>query len=327
MPGKFTGRYLAEMKVVVTGGAGFIGSHVVLKLLAAGHDVEVIDVFHDFYDPAIKHANVAAFADRVRVHAVDITDAVAMQSIFEAGKFDAVVHLAARAGVRPSIDDPKAYIDTNITGTFNLLEAARTTGTRRFLFASSSSVYGLSKVVPFSEDLPLPQTLSPYAATKLSGEHLCGNYSYLHGMRVVCLRFFTVYGPGQRPDLAIHKFTHNITNGVSIPKFGDGNTRRDYTYIDDIVQGVMGALSYEGPIFDIFNLGESETTTLNELIEALENAIGRKAVIKQLPEQKGDMPLTSADISKARRLLNYAPTTKIVEGIPKFVAWYRSLNS
>jgi UDP-glucuronate 4-epimerase len=315
------------MKVLVTGGAGFIGSHVVLQLLARGHDVEVIDVFHDFYAPAIKHANVAAFADRVPVHPVDIKDAEAVGRIFDAGRFDAVIHLAARAGVRPSIEDPKAYIDTNITGTFNLLEAAKTTGTGRFLFASSSSVYGLSKVVPFSEDLPLPQTLSPYAATKLAGEHLCGNYSNLHGMRVVCLRFFTVYGPGQRPDLAIHKFTHNITNGIPIPKFGAGETRRDYTYIDDIVQGVLGALDYDGPLFDIFNLGESETTTLNELIDALESAIGRKAVINQLPEQKGDMPLTSADISKARRLLGYSPTTKIADGIPKFVAWYRSLNA
>lgn len=314
------------MKVLVTGGAGFIGSHVVQALAAEGHEIDVIDVFHDFYDPAIKQANVRAFPSGVQLHTVDITDAAAVSKIFGERNFDTVIHLAARAGVRPSIEDPKAYIDTNITGTFNLLEASRATAVKKFVFASSSSVYGLSKVVPFSEDLPLPQTLSPYAATKLAGEHLCGNYSNLHGLAVVCLRFFTVYGPGQRPDLAIYKFTHNIEHGIPIPKFGDGNTRRDYTYIDDIVQGVIGAAQYEGAAFDIFNLGESETTTLNELIAAIENALGKKAIIQQLPEQKGDMPLTSADISKARRLLGYAPTTKIADGIPKFVSWYRSLR-
>jgi UDP-glucuronate 4-epimerase len=315
------------MKVLVTGGAGFIGSHVVQALATAGHDVDVLDVFHDFYDTAIKHANVAAFPPSVRLHTADITDMAVVQKIFTDGRFDTVVHLAARAGVRPSIEDPKAYIDTNITGTYNLLEASRITGVKKFVFASSSSVYGLSKVVPFSEDLPLPQTLSPYAATKLAGEHLCGNYSNLHGLNVVCLRFFTVYGPGQRPDLAIYKFTHHIENGIPIPKFGDGNTRRDYTYIDDIVQGVIAATAYDSAKFDIFNLGESETTTLNELIAVLESATGKSAIIQQLPEQKGDMPLTSADISKARRLLGYAPTTKIADGIPKFVAWYRSLNA
>lgn len=314
------------MKVLVTGGAGFIGSHVVQALAKAGHGVEVIDAFHDFYDPAIKYANVAAFPPDVVVHKVDITELAAVRSVFGQSEFDTVIHLAARAGVRPSIEDPKAYIDTNITGTFNLLEASRESGVKKFVFASSSSVYGLSKVVPFSEDLALPQTLSPYAATKLAGEHLCGNYSNLHGLQVVLLRFFTVYGPGQRPDLAIHKFTKNIDAGVPIPKFGDGNTRRDYTYIDDIVQGVLAAADYTGAPFEIFNLGESETTTLNELIGAIENALGKKAIIQALPEQKGDMPLTSADISKARRLLGYAPTTPIADGIPKFVAWYRSLK-
>lgn len=314
------------MKVLVTGGAGFIGSHVVQALAADGHEIDVLDVFHDFYDPAIKQANVSAFPSGVQLHTMDITDAAAVTKIFGERNFDTVIHLAARAGVRPSIEDPKAYIDTNITGTFNLLEASRATAVKKFVFASSSSVYGLSKVVPFSEDLPLPQTLSPYAATKLAGEHLCGNYYNLHGLAVVCLRFFTVYGPGQRPDLAIYKFTHNIEHGIPIPKFGDGNTRRDYTYIDDIVQGVIGAVQYEGATFDIFNLGESETTTLNELIDAIENALGKKAIIQQLPEQKGDMPLTSANISKARRLLGYAPTTKIADGIPKFVSWYRSLR-
>jgi UDP-glucuronate 4-epimerase len=242
----------------------------------------------------------------------------------DAGGFEAIIHLAARAGVRPSVQDPQLYIDTNITGTHYLLEAARRNHVGRFLFASSSSVYGLAKKVPFTEDLPLPQTLSPYAATKIAGEHLCGNYAHLYGMKVVCLRFFTDYGPGQRPDLAIHKFTDAIHHGRSIPQYGDGSTRRDYTYVDDIVQGVLGALRYDGPAFDIFNLGENQTTTLSELILEIENALGKKALIERLPEQQGDMPLTAADISKARRLLGYDPQTKIREGIPKFVEWYLS---
>jgi UDP-glucuronate 4-epimerase len=220
--------------------------------------------------------------------------------------------------------NPQLYIDTNITGTHNLLAEAHQNGIGRFLFASSSSVYGLTKQVPFSEDLALPQTLSPYAATKIAGEHLCGNYAHLYGMNVVCLRFFTVYGPGQRPDLAIHKFTDSIYRGKSIPQFGDGSTRRDYTYVDDIVQGVLGALRYEGPKFDIFNLGENQTTTLSELILEIEKALGKKAIIERLPEQQGDMPLTAADITKARSLLGYNPQTKIREGIPKFVEWYLS---
>jgi UDP-glucuronate 4-epimerase len=245
-----------------------------------------------------------------------------VRRVFADGHVDAIIHLAARAGVRPSLKNPQLYIDTNITGTHNLLEAAREQGVGRFVFASSSSVYGLSKVVPFNENLALPQTLSPYAATKIAGEHICGNYAHLYKMRVVCLRFFTVYGPGQRPDLAIHKFTDAIHHGRSIPQFGDGSTRRDYTYIDDIVQGVMGALRYEGPHFDIFNLGENQTTTLSELISAIESALGKKAIIECLPEQQGDMPLTAADITKARELLGYNPQTKIREGIPKFVEWY-----
>lgn len=284
----------------------------------------IVDEFNDFYDPAIKRANVAAFADQVEVIEASICDADLMKSLTYKDKFDAIVHIAARAGVRPSLENPRAYIDTNITGTYNMLEAARAGGVPHFLFASSSSVYGLAKTVPFSESLPLPQTLSPYAATKLSGEHLCGNFSHLYGLRVACLRFFTVYGPGQRPDLAIHKFTDLIYQGKPIPKFGEGQTRRDYTYVDDIIQGVMGSLAYDKTPFEIFNLGESETTTLTELIEVLEQALGRQAVINQLPEQPGDMPLTCADISKARALLGYNPTTKISEGIPRFVEWYLS---
>ena len=310
------------MNILVTGGAGFIGSHVCRRLLSEGYSVTLIDNFNDYYDPSIKRANVSGLGDRVWVVEGDIRDRDQIQRLFAEGKFETVIHIAARAGVRPSVIDPQLYIDTNITGTHHLLEASRQFGVGRFLFASSSSVYGLAKKVPFSEDLPLPQTLSPYAATKLAGEHICGNYSYLFGLRVVCLRFFTVYGPGQRPDLAIHKFTDAIHKGLPIPQYGDGSTRRDYTYIDDIVQGVMGALKYEGPLFDIFNLGENQTITLSELIREIEKGLGKKAVIEFLPDQQGDMPLTSADITKARALLGYNPQTKIAEGIPKFIEWY-----
>lgn len=312
------------MKVLVTGGAGFIGSHVCAQLVLEGHEVSVLDDFNDYYDPKIKRANIEALGTGVTLREGDIRNVGFVRDVVAEGKFDSIIHLAARAGVRPSVVDPMLYIETNIVGTQNLLEAAHKNGVSKFVFASSSSVYGLAKVVPFSEELPLPQTLSPYAATKLAGEQLCGNYAHLYGMPVVCLRFFTVYGPGQRPDLAIHKFTDAIHHGRSIPQYGDGSTRRDYTYIDDIVQGVMGAVRYQGPAFDIFNLGENQTTTLSELIAEIERAVGKKAIIERLPEQQGDMPLTSADISKAQRLLGYNPTTKIREGIPKFVEWYLS---
>ena len=312
------------MRILVTGGAGFIGSHVAAKFLRDGHEVSLVDDFNDYYDPRIKWANVAALGGAARVFEGDIRDCDFVQGVISEVAFDAIIHLAARAGVRPSVKNPQLYIDTNITGTHNLLAAVHPSGIGRFLFASSSSVYGLAKTVPFTEDLPLPQTLSPYAATKLAAEQLCGNYAHLYGMRVVCLRFFTVYGPGQRPDLAIHKFTDSIHRGQPIPQYGDGSTRRDYTYIDDIVQGVAGALRYEGPAFDIFNLGENQTTTLSELIIEIEKALGKKAIIERHPEQQGDMPLTAADITKARQFLGYNPQTKIREGIPKFVEWYLS---
>jgi UDP-glucuronate 4-epimerase len=312
------------MKVLVTGGAGFIGSHVCAQLAIEGYEVSALDDFNDYYDPQIKRANIAALGTGLVLREGDIRNARFVQDVMAEGKFESIIHLAARAGVRPSLIDPMLYIETNIVGTQNLLDAAHKNGVSKFVFASSSSVYGLAKVVPFSEELPLPQTLSPYAATKIAGEQLCGNYAHLYGMSVVCLRFFTVYGPGQRPDLAIHKFTDAIHHGRSIPQYGDGSTRRDYTYIDDIVQGVLGALRYKGPAFDIFNLGENQTTTLSELIAEIERALGKKALIERLPEQQGDMPLTSADISKARQLLGYNPTTKIHEGIPKFVEWYLS---
>jgi UDP-glucuronate 4-epimerase len=314
--------YVRAMKVLVTGGAGFIGSHLVEKLLAAGHNVSIIDDFNDFYDPEIKGANIAGFVNHVAVHRVDLRDAGAIKNIFLTEKFDTIMHLAARAGVRPSIRAPQLYYDTNVDGTLHLLEAARMTGIERFIFASSSSVYGLSKAVPFSEDLHLTQTVSPYAATKIAGEFLCSTYSHLYRMRVVALRFFTVYGARQRPDLAIHQFTRRIWNDEPIEQFGNGTTRRDYTYIDDIIQGVMASLKYGGPLFDIFNLGESETVKLKDLIAAIEDALGRKAKIKVLAEQPGDVPLTCADISKAKRLLGYQPKTSLKAGLPRFVEWF-----
>ena len=310
------------MKILVTGGAGFIGSHFVERGLSLGHAVEVMDDFNDFYDPAIKRANVAGFAGNVPVHEVDIRDGEAVMRIVAGGKFDCIVHLAARAGVRPSIRDPKLYLDTNITGTFHLLEAARQGGVPRFINASSSSVYGVLKTLPFREDLALNQTISPYAATKLACEQLCSNYSHLHGLRTISLRFFTVYGPRQRPDLAIHSFTRAIFEGRPIAQFGDGSTRRDYTYIEDILDGVTASLRYEGQLCDVFNLGENQTTTLAELIALIEKAVGKKAIIERKPEQPGDVPVTFADITKARTLLGYDPQTKIAEGIPKFVEWF-----
>ena len=310
------------MRTLVTGGAGFIGSHLVEKLLAAGHNVSILDDFNDFYDPQIKHSNIAAVANDVAVHQIDLRDRNAVRTLFHQKKFDVVIHLAARAGVRPSIAHPNLYYDTNVGGTLHLLEAARLTGVERFILASSSSVYGVSKVVPFSEDLHLTQTISPYAATKIAAEFLCSTYSHLYRMRMLALRFFTVYGPRQRPDLAIHQFTRRIHSGEPIDQFGDGTTRRDYTYINDIIQGVMASLKYEGELFDIFNLGESETIQLKDLIAAIEKELGKKAKINRLPEQAGDVPLTCADISKARRLLGYNPTTPLSAGLPKFVEWF-----
>jgi UDP-glucuronate 4-epimerase len=310
------------MRILVTGGAGFIGSHLVERLLTAGHAVVILDDFNDFYDPQIKQANISGFAKDVTVHHVDLRDGASVRNSFHQEKFEVIAHLAARAGVRPSIQYPQLYYDTNVTGTLHLLEAARVTGVERFIFASSSSVYGASQTVPFSEEHHLTQTLSPYAATKIAGEFLCSTYSHLYHLRVVALRYFTVYGPRQRPDLAIHQFTRRIHAGQPIEQFGDGTTRRDYTYIDDVIQGTMAALQYEGPLFDIFNLGESDTIRLKDLIVAIENALGKKAKINQLPEQPGDMPLTCADISKARKLLGYNPTTRLSHGLPRFVEWF-----
>jgi UDP-glucuronate 4-epimerase len=315
------------MKILVTGGAGFIGSHTVERLLGRGDSVTVLDEFNNYYDPAIKEANVASFRGDVKVVRGDIRDKDTVMQVCQEGKFDAIIHLAARAGVRPSIDDPELYINTNIHGTFHLLEGARLTGVPRFLFASSSSVYGVNPKVPFSETDRIEQTISPYAMTKMCGEQQCSNYTNLYGIRTVSLRFFTVYGPRQRPDLAISKFTKLINEGKPVPRYGDGSTARDYTFVQDIVDGIMASLAYEGDMFDIFNLGGSQTTTLSGLIEAVETALGKKAEIQNLPLQPGDVPRTFADVSKAKRLLGYAPQTPIQEGIPKYVQWYLDLQN
>ena len=310
------------MSILVTGGAGFIGSHLVERLLGKGQKVAILDDFNDFYDPAIKWKNISSVIAHVPVHRVDLRNSAGIRNLFHREKFDSIVHLAARAGVRPSIAHPQLYYDTNVAGTLHLLEAAQMTGIDRFIFASSSSVYGICKSTPFSEDFHLTQTISPYAATKIAAEFLCSTYSHLHRMRVVALRYFTVYGARQRPDLAIHQFTRRIHAGLPIDQFGDGTTRRDYTYIDDIIEGTVAALNYDGPLFDIFNLGESETIQLKDLIAAIEKTLGKKARINHLPEQAGDVPLTCADISKARKLLGYHPKTPIGVGLPKFVEWF-----
>ncbi len=287
--------------------------------------VTVVDNFNDFYDAATKRANLSAHAGRADFELVeaDISDAEAIDDLFARSEFNAIVHLAARAGVRPSLERPLDYERTNVHGTYVLLEAARRYRVERFVFGSSSSVYGVNSTVPFNENDTIACPISPYAATKIAGEAACHVYSHLFGIRVVCLRFFTVYGARQRPDLAIHKFARLMTEGRRIPVFGDGTTRRDYTYIDDIIAGVMAAINYDRSMFEIINLGESETVELGRLIELLEHALDRRAVIDRKPLQPGDVPVTYADISKARRLLGYDPKTKIEAGIEIFAQWFK----
>lgn len=315
--------------ILVTGGAGFIGSHLVDKLLAENAwKVTVVDDFNDFYSPEIKRNNIAHNLDNVnfKLFETDIRDAESLERIFDETKFDVIVHLAARAGVRPSLSEPKLYTETNVNATVNLLELARQHNIKQFVFASSSSVYGINSKIPFSEEDRIHQTISPYAATKAAGEFLAHTFSHLYGIRTIGLRFFTVYGARQRPDLAIHKFSKLIYEGKPIPVFGDGTTRRDYTYIDDIIQGVRASIDYDKSNYEIFNLGESQTIELRELIEVLEENLGKKAIIDRKPMQPGDVPVTFADISKARELLGYNPTTKIKDGIPKFVEWFLKTN-
>jgi len=313
------------MRVLVTGGAGFIGSHLSEKLLGQGHRVAIMDDLNDFYSPARKRENLALIrgAGPVAFYEGDICDAAAVTRAFAEHQPEAVIHLAARAGVRPSLEAPLLYERVNVGGTMVLLEAARTAGVAKFVFASSSSIYGIANRVPFSEADQVNLPVSPYAATKIAGEKICFTYSHLYGIKTVCLRFFTVYGPRQRPDLAIRKFTELMLAGKRIPVYGDGSTGRDYTFVEDIVQGILAALACDCS-YEVFNLGNSSPVTLRAMVETLEDCIGTKAQIDRLPDQPGDVPITYADTSKARRLLGYEPRTTFREGIAKFLAWHHS---
>jgi UDP-glucuronate 4-epimerase len=313
------------MNFLVTGGAGFIGSHVCERLLHSGHAVWVLDDLNPFYSPAVKQRNLDEITSLGKpftfIHG-DLADVKVLENLFQQGRFDQIIHLAARAGVRPSLDEPELFQQVNVEGTVNVLEAARRHGVKKVLLASSSSVYGVNKKVPFAESDPVFSVISPYAASKLACEALGHVYHYVYGLDVAMLRFFTVYGARQRPDLAIHKFAKLITAGKPIPVFGDGLTARDYTYISDIVDGII-ACTERKFAYEIFNLGGSQSVTLAHLIELLEKALGQKAVIKRLPIQPGDVPLTYADIAKSGKYLNYAPKIKIDEGIPLFVEWFK----
>jgi len=314
------------MNFLVTGGAGFIGSHVCERLLHDGHRVWAFDDLNDFYDPQIKRRTLQDIASLGKpftfVHG-DLTAARQVDELFQATSFDQVIHLAARAGVRPSLEQPALFQRVNVEGTVNLLEAARLAGVKKITIASSSSVYGVNAKVPFSEVDPIFSAVSPYAASKLACESLGHVYHHLYGLDVAMLRFFTVYGPRQRPDLAIHKFTRLIDAGRPIPVFGDGSTARDHTFVADILEGII-ACTKKAFGFEIFNLGESQTIRLDQLISLIESALGKKAVLDRQPLQPGDVPITFADISKARRLLGYAPQVKAEQGIPLFVNWFRT---
>jgi len=311
--------------IIVTGGAGFIGSHVVEYLLKNGYHVTVVDNYDSFYPKEIKQKNLSEVINHPNLifHEFDIVDANAIDAHFT-DTYEAIIHLAAKAGVRPSIENPIAYQQTNVAGTQNLLEFARKKSIQQFVFASSSSVYGINKNIPWQESDGLLNPISPYASTKISGELLGHVYSHLYNIRFIGLRFFTVFGPRQRPDLAIHAFSKKILNNETIPFFGDGNTKRDYTFIDDIVQGVIGALNYDKTNYEIINLGNSHAISLAELVSTLETVFEKKAIINKLPEQPGDVPITFSDISKAKNLINYLPTTPLKDGVIRFKEWLAS---
>jgi len=312
-------------KILITGGAGFIGSHLVDRLLETGEEVIVIDNFDDFYSPQIKRDNLKNHLSNphFKLLEADIRDKKALQQIFELNEITKVVHLAARPGVRASIKNPSLYEEINIKGTLNLLEVCKTKNLKNFIFASSSSVYGVNTKLPFSENDSLTHPISPYAVTKKTGELICYVYHHLYGIPLVCLRLFTVYGPRQRPEMAIHKFTKLTDRNCKITIFGDGHSKRDYTYISDIIEGIMSALNQKFD-FQIFNLGSSEPIELKKLVSLVESALGKKAKIKQTLEQPGDVPITYADITKSKKLLGYNPKVGIEEGIKKFVKWHKN---
>ena len=309
--------------ILITGAAGFIGSHLSERLLQEGSRIICLDNLDTFYDPQIKRENLKPLLANNNFTMIegDIRDLKLLTDIFEGNRIDIIVHIAARAGVRPSIKEPLLYYDVNVRGTTNLLEMAKNYHIKKFIFASSSSVYGENKKVPFSEDDNVDYPISPYAATKKAGELISFTYHHLYGIPVSCLRFFTVYGPRQRPEMAIHKFTRLIYEGKSIPVYGDGTSRRDYTYIDDLISGITASVNTELG-YEIINLGESKTVKLTELISLIEENLQKKAIIEWLPDQPGDVPVTFADIGKARRLLGYTPCIDIKEGAGRFVEWF-----
>jgi UDP-glucuronate 4-epimerase len=320
-------------RILLTGGAGFIGSHLAEALLRNQCQLGIVDNLDEFYSPAWKKANLESIRNIAPFDFFDqdICAMDGMREIVARIQPDAIIHLAARAGVRPSIEHPRLYEHVNVSGTVNLLELCREFHVSRLIFGSSSSVYGASSRAPFSEGQSDLRPISPYAATKLSGELFCYTYAHLYKLPVMALRFFTVYGPRQRPDLAIHKFVARMEAGKPLPIFGDGETGRDYTYVDDIVAGVLGALDYDfsstsGPPFEICNLGNSQPVKLSDLVRMLESATGKKAIVQRVGLQQGDVPLTWADISKAGKLFGYHPQTMLEEGLKKFVAWYRAAD-
>ena len=312
-------------RALITGGAGFIGSHLAQNLLESSWDVTIVDNFDPFYSKETKLANILAERKSSRFHLIeaDIRDYESLRQQ-AGGSYDVIVHLAAKAGVRPSILKPDEYLETNVKGTQNMLNFARHFGVKQFVFASSSSVYGVNKRVPWSESDQVLLPISPYAGTKVSGELMGHVYAHLFDMRFVALRFFTVYGPRQRPDLAIHKFARTMLEGSPIPVFGDGSSRRDYTYIDDIIRGVVAAMHYDRTPYEVINLGNSRTVSLMEMIATLEDALGKRAELLYEPEQPGDVPVTYANVSKAKELLGYEPIVPFDTGIRNFVAWLRS---
>ncbi|OGP15643.1 MAG: epimerase [Deltaproteobacteria bacterium GWA2_54_12] len=311
------------MNILITGGAGFIGSHLADALLARGEKVTVIDEFNDFYDPKLKRENIAPHLSNPSYRLIegDIRDTDKVLRMFEETRFDVVVHLAARAGVRPSIEEPLLYEQVNCVGTLNLLEAARKTGVGNFVFASSSSVYGINSKVPFSEGDPITCPISPYATTKRAGELMCYTYSHLYKLPSTCLRFFTVYGERGRPDMAVAKFTRLIHDGKPIQVYGDGSAQRDFTYVGDIIEGLLKAV-YTPSRYEIVNLGGANTIEVNRLIELIEGALGKKAEIKYLPPVPGDVPITYADAAKAKELLGFTAAVRIDEGVERYVKWF-----